>query len=357
MKLWKKHLFSHLLKTFFSSFILLICIYLVIERSIEHPSFSQNVSFFSLLFSYGGKISQFLDLFLITSFLFSILKVIIDLNDHREFLVLQLAGISSFQLAVPFLQCAFFLQIISYANQEWIYPFLISENKVVKPQEDPLLFSQNLSDGSVIVYRNYDFEKEMVIDLFWLKEESTLLHFETIDLSNDVPKALYAQKLEKKEEGLILKESLDFLFLDPSLFSKKLFQKGFEPLEERKMSTLFKESSQSIASRAHFHYKLALGALPYLLFLVQTPFFLSYSRSRNRLLPISISLLTLILTRTAIDAGLIMTENHLFSPLLGIWGPTLLPIFFLSFFFFFRYILRYGKKRSQKGLQGSLPTF
>src|SRR5690242_16318839 len=97
MKLWQRYLFEHLIRSFFFFLICILVLYIAIDFSMHGAKFlsKETTSCLDIGVNYLRHFAKFISLFFSLSFLFSMLKVLLDLNAHREIVALQTAGLSS----------------------------------------------------------------------------------------------------------------------------------------------------------------------------------------------------------------------------------------------------------------------
>ena len=122
MKIWQKHIFGKLIKTFFFFLICLITVYVIIDLSAHGVRFLSKSSFAEITLFYLNTFASLLDLFLTLTFLLAAMRVLIDLTSHREIVALQMAGISKKGLIAPFFFFAGFLSLVCYLNTQWFAP-------------------------------------------------------------------------------------------------------------------------------------------------------------------------------------------------------------------------------------------
>ncbi|MDE3045143.1 MAG: LptF/LptG family permease [Verrucomicrobiota bacterium] len=336
MKLWQRHLFYRLTLTF--SFLLcsLFAIYLLLDLSINGVRFlgKGHAEPLSLLFYYLRSFSVHLELFLPLSFLLTVLKVLLDLNEHLELVALQMAGLSRKKLLVPFFFFASFLSLTCYANSEWIAPTAINAAKTFratysthnkKPRRENL-HALVLQDGSELVYQT--FSDHELFDVFWIRSRHDIWMMKTLTLTTP-PTGYFVDHLVRthqleKTESYPIRSFPELTCPSP---------KPFIPFESRPLSTLLQEalyaSSDKASVQTHLHYKLALPLLSFLILLALAPFTLRFSRTRPLFLLAALSLFAFFAILTLLDSCLILGENQVFSPALAIWSPLSL-LFALS---------------------------
>ncbi|MDE3056174.1 MAG: LptF/LptG family permease [Verrucomicrobiota bacterium] len=313
MKLWQRYLLTHLWAPFLFILLSLSLLYIAIDLSLHSSLLSEKSP--SLFLYYLHEWSRFLDLFVFTAFFLALLKQRLELQKHREFLALGLAGLSRFSLLTPSLWSSLFLLFLSYANNEWLLP----STYLSSSKESPRVSSLLLSDNSELIYQSYDEETETLFDLFWIRSQEEIWAMETLHLPS-----LSATKAELflMKEG-ITKESV---LLPRIPLEKSSLLLSLLPLEKRPLSELLRASlSQGLQAQknlACLSYKLTLPTLLFsLLFLPFAPHFF----------PLLLSALLALSARILLDSLLILSENQLlpsFAPFLLL---LLIPLFSLAF--------------------------
>lgn len=344
MKLWQRYLFGHLIRTFCFIFLCFLILYAAIDFSIQGVRFpiKEGMSWDKATLLYLKHFAQLTDLFLSFSYLLSCLKVLTDLNTHRELCALQTAGISIKKILSPFFQFAFLLTLICYANSEWISPESETYSHKSSSRNHQKVFSLELEDGSELIYQKYLPQKKELFDLFWIRSFNELWHIKYLDISLLPPTAKFADVFVKNSQGIWeKKESFDLKLLSDLPWKQDaLLSKWIKP-ENRPLSTLYKQTisdgAEKSKSAAHLHYKLAIPLVSVFLLLVLFPFALRFSRNNKSFALVAIACFIYLAFRTLLDAMLILSENQVLSPIWAIWTPYAACIA-LFFFSRFRYI-------------------
>ncbi len=335
MKIWEKHLLKRLslslLFIFFCLCLLFICI---------------DLSMHSVRFLSGGKaalldigkyylyfISGYTDLFFSLSFLLASLKILFDLVQRLESVALQMAGISCQKLARPFILLAIILALFSYINAEWIAPEALNitdsfRNEVSKRKKNKLrdhLQTFTLKDGSEIIYQEFDPKKRELFDVFWVLSINDLWHMKSLELDSGL--AHFADHLIRKSTSkLEIEESFEKHSFDLPLDPVEATQ-SFTPFENRSITLLLSQTFSTLSAdlpmiRAHLHYKLSLPLLPLLIALLLPPILLrNFSRNRPLFFIVASSIFGLVAFLTLLDSLLILAENQVIQPSLGLWIP------------------------------------
>lgn len=334
MKLWQRYLFRQLSLSFFFFLICILILYIAIDFSMHGAKFlaKETTSWLDIGVNYLRHFAKFTGLFFSLSFLFSMLRVLIDLNTHREIVALQTAGLSSKKLLSPFFFLAFLLAAASYANLQWISPeaqlnaddfYKAHSNHTAQTEK---VFSLVLQDGSELVYQRYDPEKKELFDVFWIRSFDEIWHMKTLRVDLQPLGARFADRFARSATGALEKtDSADFRsFPELKIETGASFQR-FIPFENRSLATLWRQahggSSDKQKSAAHLHYKLALPLIPFFTIFSFAPFALRFSRGRSSLIFIASALFAFIGLMTFLDAMLILAENQAIPAFVSIWLP------------------------------------
>jgi lipopolysaccharide export system permease protein len=272
------------------------------------------------------------------------LRVLLDLNAHRELVALQTAGLSSQKLLSPFFILAALLAALSYANAEWVSPAarknaddFYKAHSTNKTRNEKV-FSLVLQDGSELVYQRYDPEKKELFDVFWIRSFDEIWHMKMLLVEKHPIVGRFADQFVRGAGGKLEKgASTDFRqFPELQIETGAAWQRNV-PFENRALSFLWRQaigtSSDKQKSAAHLHHKLAVALIPFFLIFMLAPFGFSFSRSRSNLIFIAGSLFAYIALTTLMDAMLILAENQATPAIPSIWAPLAI-VFAISFYFY-----------------------
>lgn len=339
MKIWQKHLFGKLIKTFFFFLICLLGIYVVVDLSAHGVRFLAKSSFAEITFFYLNTFSTLLDLFLTLTFLLATMRVLFDLNAHREIVALQMAGISKFKLLSPFFVFASCLSLICYLNTQWFIPeaqeftgtFKTAHKSKRNKVKETRIFTVSLKDESELIYHRFDKTNRELFDVFWVRTPNDIWHMKTLKIDtlqgqfvNHLTRNL-SRQLEKTE-SYPARDFSDLAWDEDAVLHR------FIPYENRSITTLFTQALTSPAETrivfSHLYYKLLVPLLPFLVLFGVAPVSLRYSRSRPFFLITAYSIFGFIALRVILDGMLILGENQVLPSYVAILGPILLVLSF-----------------------------
>lgn len=329
MKLWHRFLLQPLLATFCFCLCSVLFLYILIDLSVHGVNFSKEwTGISSLLFYYLKHLSIYFDLFTTLSFLLACLKVLSDVTSHLEWCALQMGGLSTKKLLLPFFTFGIVLASISLINGQWIAPSAgkIASGIFEAKKKSPSLHKLFLEDGSELVYAKH--HEDLLLDLFWIGSPHEIWHLASFSPSTKVGK------------------EIDILELRDGVHSKDFFQERICPeiqiphdwkeyqelsLDSLSISALFQETTAE--GKTCFHRKLAEPLLPLLAFLAVAPPLLRFQRKQRLFLITTLSLLGFFVQFTLFEGLQILGENRVIAPSLAIWIPLIAAFGFFGWRF------------------------
>lgn len=328
MKLWERHLFSKLIKTFIFFLICLFVLYVIIDLSAHGVRFFSKANLLEILLYYLNTFSSELNLFLTFTFLLASLRVLFDLSIHREFLALQMAGISKKKLLTPLFYFAAMIALTCYINCQYFAPYTGEETstfktayKAKKKTKSPKLYSAVLEDKSELVFHNLS-NKELQ-DVFWVKNSEDIWHMKTLHIDTLIGTHVHhltRKKQFEKSESYASREFSD-LYLPKDL--TKII-----PYESRPLSTLIIQAMGRPADArivfSHLYYKLLTPLLPFIIIMALGPIILRYTRTTPLFLIIALSIFALLGLKTILDGMLILGENQVLPSYIAIFSPMII---------------------------------
>jgi lipopolysaccharide export LptBFGC system permease protein LptF len=336
MKLWQKHLFSQLIKTYFFLLFCIFAIYVIVDLSINGIDFLSTSTLSSLSLYYLHTFSGLLELFLSLTFLLATMRVLFDLNSHREIVALQMAGLSKKRLLSPFFIFASFLSSLCYLNSQFLAPeaqdntFAFKKEhkeKKKKKAEKTHVSSLSLSDNSEVVYLDFNEETKELFDLFWIKTPSDIWHMKTLRI--DTLEGRFVNHLTRNDAKQFEKaESYESHFFPDLPWDNEVIVHKFIPFENRPLSTLLiqflSDSAEKASVASHLYYKLLLPLMPFLVLFAVSPISMRYSRNLPLFLIASCAIFGFIGIKVVLDGMLILAENQVLPPSLALLAPCAL---------------------------------
>jgi lipopolysaccharide export LptBFGC system permease protein LptF len=340
MKIWQKHIVKKLLKTFAFFLFCLFFIYVVIDLSAHGVRFFSKSSFVEIIYFYLNTFASLLDLFLTLTFLLASMRVLFDLNSHRELVALHMAGISKKRILVPFFAIAACLSLVSYINSQCFATnageitanFKIahkSKEKQTTPREK--LFTISLEDESEIIYHRFNKEKKELQDVFWVCAPDDIWHMKTLHI--DTMDAEYVNHLTRNQAKQFEKtKSFARRHFEEIPWDHNTILNRFINYECRSISTLFLQALSAPADSrvilSHLYYKLLAPLIPFFALVAIAPFALNYTRNRQTFLLTVLFIFSFIALKIIMDGMLILGENQVLPASVAIFTPIALLLTF-----------------------------
>ncbi len=331
MKIWQRHLFTKLIQTFLFLLVCIFGIYVIVDLSINGIDFLAKSTLSEIALYYIHTFSSLLELFLSLAFLLSTMRVLFDLNSHREIVALQMAGLSKKRLLSPFFFFAALLSSVCYLNSQCLAPEaqditgeFKKAHKEKKKREKVHVSSLILQDGSELVYLKFDEKKRTLLDLFWIVAPDDIWHMKTFQI--DTLKGESVHHFERNELRQFEKTEscAEKTFTDLPWDPQAVLHR-FVPFENRPLLTLLLqrlgESADKASIAAHLYYKLVLPLMPFLVLFALGPISMRYSRNLPLFLIASCALFAFIGVKVILDGMLILAENQALPPSIALFLP------------------------------------
>jgi len=340
-KIWERKIFFNILKLILFFLIAIFVIVIIIDFSIHSAKLfaHSNTSFLLIIKYYINLVVIQLNLFLCLTFLLSMIKILSDMNIHHELTALRMASLSSKMLSRPFFIVAIILIIISFINLEFFYSNALNfkdnfkekffkKTTYNKKQVPNVIY---LEDNTRLVYQKNNLSKKEFFDVYYIKSNSDIWHAKYLYINEASIIGKYVDHLIRKDNFFEKTKSyLTYNFKDIKI-DKNIFL--FIPLENRSISTLFKQSlTKTICLKeknellSYLNYKLAMPFVPLLIIISVFPFLITFSKNISIFYICTFSIFSFIIFHTIMDAALILAENSGMSPFIIIWIPILLVL-------------------------------
>lgn len=349
IKIWQRYVFREILSVFL---IFLSCFYFtyaLIDYSLHMQDFMQDVeiTFSQILSYYLFEFIKRADLLIPLALLIATIKVLFSLNIKGELVALRASGISLKKIMRPFFLLASLLAFFNYVSSEWILPPSLNfvdqfQQKHWKSRfNNSHLSTLALPDQSKLIYRIQDPEKQLLIDVFWLRNADEIWHIKSLSYDSKQPMGFFVDQLKRNKNGFFeKKESFEkYPFTLLCMDSLESYKKPTS-IENQKISILLKGLVQKKLSPyeyptalSYLLLKLTLPLLSLLVVIAIAPFCINHVRSFPVFLTYALALFGFIAFFTLLDAAIILSENEVISAFYTILSPFLI-CFSL---FFYRY--------------------
>lgn len=338
--LWERYLFKQICLTFTFILICFFSIYALIDYSMHMQEFvlDKKLQIQHIIAYYSAQFIKRQDLMIPLALLISTLKTLFSLNIKGELIALQSSGIAKRALLKPLFLLSIFCASFTLLANEFFLP--ASLNSLDKFRHEHLRHSKRgereepihvltLSDRSKIIYHKEDPTTHLYHNVFWIKSPQEIWHMQTLSSNLSYPTGSYIDILKRNEKGNFEKTHS----FDHHTFKFKVevdaTGRGQIPLENQSISALIKLCFKKHTLSA-YEYPQALSQLlfkllspllsPFVL-MASAPFCLRYSRSQPLFATYAIALFGFIALFTCLDAAILLCENLILSPYIGLIAP------------------------------------
>ena len=346
--IWERYIFKELLKVFVFFLLCFFFLYVVILFSIQSFNFFEDGKIQILLMLKYYSFQFIKRTYLLTSLatLVAGVAVMCSMNNARELLALRASGVTLNTLLRPF----FFLGVLcctfNWICGETLLPKALNYIDLVEHKKY-LIDSNNkrpfkilyLKDNSKLIYQKYLPETHQYYDVIWIRSFNDIWKIKILNGDPKHPLAEYADHLVRDSSGLLKKaESFDRCVLKNLTWQAKLSKNGYVPMENRKISELFRvlfhfheiSKAQYAEVFSYFLYKISIPMISVLIIMGITPYCIRYSRELPQFIIFSLSLFIFFSFFTISQSMIIIGENRILHPALAILTPYVLSFALFS---------------------------
>lgn len=291
MFIWQRYLFKETIKVFFL-FIFSFCfIYVLIDYSAN----LFRLGNFSLIHTIQYYLSQIIieaNILIPAALLLGTMKVLCSANQRRELMALMAGGISIKKALGPFLFLGGICTALLFINTQFFIPIsrqllqeMIGTSHHKKFAQSSAVNVIYLNDNSKMVYQEFDAQKNVYFDLYWIRSSDDLYHMKRLISSTSPPRGLFVDHIERDSSGFLAKtESFQEMnFPELHLSSADLREKN-TPLINLSLSQLLgKLSRAGVISQNDlatvFLFKILMPFLCLLVVLIPAPYCMRYDRN------------------------------------------------------------------------------
>jgi lipopolysaccharide export system permease protein len=339
-KIWERYIFKDLLRCFFFFLFAFFLLYSLLDFSANASTLIKNnqMQIERILIHYMHQFFKRLPMLMPLALLISTMKVLFSLNIHKELVALQTSGVSIKRILYPFWILATFCCITGLINEEFLTPksmkyldqMKLAQTKASEEKNKKPFTILHLKDSSRLVYQNFDPEKKVFFDVYWIRSFQDIWRIKYLSMDPQKPLGEFVDHLVRNEKGFLeKKESYDQCIL-PSLKWKagEPYKKQYSP-KHQKLSQLARsyllnerESFYSDGDiSTHLFYKVIMALMPFVILLGVAPYCINYSRNHPIFLLYGISLFCFVVFFTLMDALLIIGKNQTLPPYIAIGLP------------------------------------
>jgi lipopolysaccharide export system permease protein len=336
--IWRRYLFSSILKVFFLFLGCFFFLYSLLDYSLHMQDFlvDKKIQFTHIFIYYFYQFIKRADLLVPLALMIATLKVLLTLNARGELVALQASGISAKRLLRPFFLVALVCTLFNWASAEFLLPsslnfldrFRQDHFKHVDDRRKEPIHVLFLKDHSRIIYQKK--EKGLLYDVFWIRSSQEIWRMKYLNPDSETPVGYFADRIISNSEGVFEKsESFEQIAFSPFRLQKDPIGKGLIPTENQRLSQLFGQLTYKRSATAferpqvlsHFLHKCLMPLLSFLVILGVAPYCLRYSRAQPVFFLYAVALFLFIAFAAFLDASLILGETQVLSA----YVATLLP--------------------------------
>lgn len=343
-KIWERYILREFLKIFALFLLGFYFLYAVIDYSTHISEFTQskNLPIFKIFQYYLFQFVKRADILIPLALLLGTIKVLCQLNIHKELVAFQSAGLSKKKLLRPLFLMGIICTLSCLAINEFAIPY--SLNFIDKFYDSHLSRSQkknrsepfrvlHLPDHSRLVYQAYDREKEAFFDVIWIRSSDDIWRMKYLKADPDDLQGQWVDHLVRNENTHAI-EKVDsypnYIFTDLQ-WSKEIPRKGFIPYENHSIHNLFLLLDRPLASSyekqeilTQFLFKLFMPSSCFLVLLAVIPPCIGYRRDLSPFFTYAFALFGFIAFIAFMDAAVIVSENETASAYIAILSPFIL---------------------------------
>jgi lipopolysaccharide export system permease protein len=350
LSIWKQYFCLTFLQMFFLFLICFYGIYVLVDYASQtstasghpmHIQWMQVIRYYFYVFASRAEI--LIPLALLIAFIYTTTS----LNVHRELVAFMASGFPLKKLMRPFVAIALACVFLMYANEQFILPHAMAKLRHMEGQSkhkrkrnlpEIVVHQTQLQDGSLLIYQEYDTQKEQFFDVYWIQSMDSIYRMKTLSFSPPkIPTGFFVDHITRNANGELMQNASypEFAFPDIA-FQRDISAVLLEP-ETFSLSNLAKEAKQITTGwdekeskiMTTMYWKMIIPWLCLLAVLAPAPFCTQFSR----LLPVFFiyicALFGLIAFYMLLDAGQVVSKRQVLDP---IW--TILTPFTLVFGYF-----------------------
>lgn len=343
-RIWERYIFFETLKVFLLFLGCFYFLYAMIDYSTHMQDFivDKRIQFSHIVSYYSFMFIKRADLLVPLAALIACIKQLLSMSSNSELVALQASGISLKKIAYPLLLLCILCTIFNYLSFEFFLPSSLNfldrfrerhfKHARHGSRSEPI-HALYLKDGSKIIYQSEDKQKKEFFDVFWIRSSDDLWRMKTLSSNPDSSVATFVDHIQRDKQGNLIKtQSFDTYTFAPFKWQPDLAGKGYVPIENRKISELFKllnakkrttsvERSQILS---YLLFKCVMPLLPLLAVIAIFPYCIRYSRSISAFPIYSLAIFSFVAFGALMDAGVILGENNVIPPIAAVVGPFFL---------------------------------
>ncbi|GAB4228466.1 MAG: hypothetical protein Tsb0021_05820 [Chlamydiales bacterium] len=342
-KIWERYFAIEFTKLFCILILGFYSLYVLIDFSTRYSFYhSSGLSWFDIFGYYGYIFLQRVEILVPFAVVISGIRILCNLNIHREFIALLASGISINRLMRPFFLVISILITLLYVNAQWSAPwaskrlniFESNRNKEKYKREQKINIHAAILPGhGVILFHGFDEPNRRYYDTYIITSTDEIFHVEYLYPYESPIRGCHVEKLTRDENGKLLPlDSYDtYIFQDLS-FDRRLLRETLKSPSDysltrlwRLMPSFFLQPDQRQVKLATWFYrKITLPWLSLFAFLTIAPFCLQFTRNLPVFMLFLCGMLGVVVFYLILNASVILGENGLLHPLIAVCCPMFL---------------------------------
>jgi len=343
-KIWERYIFQEIFKLFLSFLVGFYLLYVLIDYSTHMQEFATSTALpiGKIILYYLFQFIKRADILLPLALLLATIKVLCQLNTHKELLAFQSAGLKAKKLLRPLFVIGSICALANFAIMEYAIPQSLNfidkfydahlRHSYHGKRMEPLQVVQ-LEDHSKLAYQYYDAAKEAFFDVVWIRSPDDLWKMQYLSAEPDNPRGTRVDHLERLENGAFTKtQSFASTILTELKWKEETPRRGFIPFENRsirELLTLYRNdpllsSYEKNEVLSQLLFKCTIPLLSILVILAASPFCLTNERNLTQFRIYGLALFGFVSFIALMDAMVILGENNTLSPFLVILSPFIL---------------------------------
>lgn len=348
----------YFLKQFIRIFFLFLCCFYGLYILIDYASHASNLTYHKIQIPWQDAIRYYffvfssrLEILFPLSLLIALVHTICMLNVHNELIAFMASGFSPKILIRPFIALGLLGVFFTYINEQFFLPEALRNLRriedSIKHQKSrhPSTYSARsirLEDGSLLVFQDYDTNKERFFDTYWVQSIDNIYRIKYLFPTFPNPTGYFVDHLVRQENGELLQEAAyqTFTFsnmkLNPEVLQSTIIDPDILPLTKLweqffEVSSSPNEKESKILSA--FYWKIMMPWLCLLTIIAPVPFCIKFSRSLPLFLTYSCNLFGLIAFYMFMDAAQVVAKRQVIPPFWAICAPFLIALSYFGWRF------------------------
>lgn len=346
--IWQRYILREFFKIFFLFLGSFYFLYVLIDYS-SHSKVYHQIEISKISFFYLCEFLKRADFLIPFAVLISSVKVFTTLNLRNELVAMAGGGIPLAKLLRPFFYAACACMAFLYLNFQFLQPFAAQHQTSLNQtdfkknslEEEKKVHVFVLEDRSLLLYRQFDAQKQAFLDVYWMKSLDQLYRMEKLAPFSEIPVGFDVTHLTRDLHGeLIRANSYPTLSFPEMQFESKALFSVAHPPKWQSLTKLTTNLPWNKVFSAHLHdkeaevisfllYKLLFPLTCLLAVIAPAPFCLRFTRNLPVFFIYAFSLTGMIAYFTLFNSALALSTNQIFRPF---FTMTSIPILFFLIF-------------------------